>query len=379
MRMAVQLRPKHRILTNPSLFHLFSTSSSDPSDASDPTEPNPQSHSSSVSDYFSHVSHVRASLKQQSPQQQQQRRPIAQNPSFNTAHSWPSKVAACQEFHQNLLEFRPRSVGSNPTESNSAPWQRSSTAPNPSQHQQISLAEVFNKDAKSMKIKLQTIRENLKLIEANANEQNESLSLSSLGMKANNVFGRPGALPRLFDKELNEKNAQNALKTEFVRIYSFEELGEKLKKLRPEAKVGSWFTLRELSERLIKLREMDHNETVPSLGGTLFEDIRNSLVNFAVSEEEKKRKKTSDLGATPYYLPKRPKEVLVEKASITVLLTLCITVTFHKIHKVKLQKFPYANTCNYVCNIIQPLRLLKAELGRVRDEFKISESDCGSA
>jgi hypothetical protein len=88
--------------------------------------------------------------------------------------------------------------------------------------------------------------------------------------------------------------------------------------------------------------------------------VCNSLIDFVVSEPN--LFVLTDLGATPYYLPKRPKEVLVEKASITVLLTLCITVTFHKIHKVKLQKFPYANTCYYVCNIIQPLRLVNNSL-----------------
>ncbi|KAK9923005.1 hypothetical protein M0R45_031441 [Rubus argutus] len=358
--MALQLRTKHRTLTNPFLVHLFSTSSSDPSDSSDPTEPNPQSHSSSVSDYFSDV---KASLKQQSPQQQQSR-PIAQNPSFfNTAHSRPSKAASLEEIRKNLSEFRRRSVGPNPTESNSAPWQRSSTAPNPSQQQHISFQDLFNKGVKSGAIEFQTIRENLKLIKPNANEQNErkgdGLALSkftkSLGTKANDVVGRPGALPRLFDKELDARNTEKALKTEFVRIYECKELGEKLKKLRPEAKVGSWFTLRELSERLIKLREMDHNETVPGLGSRIFGDVRTTLVSLAVSEEEGKRKKTSvqsinllsDLGQTPDYMLKPPKEVLVEKY-------------FHPDNMSSAEK-------------------LKVELGKVRDEFKMSESDCGSA
>lgn len=295
--MALQLRTKHRTLTNPFLVHLFSTSSSDPSDSSDPTEPNPQSHSSSVSDYFSDV---KASLKQQSPQQQS--RPIARNPSFNTAHSRPSEAASLEEIRKNLSEYRRRSVGPNPTESNSAPWKRSSTAPNPSQHQQISFQDLFNKGVKSGSIEeFQTIRESLKLIKPNANEQNgrkgDGLSLSKftqiLGTKANDVVGRRGALPRLFDKELDARNTENASKTEFVRSYECKELGEKLKKLRPEAKVGSWFTLRELSERLIKLREMDHNETVSRRGGVIFEEVRTSLVTLQVSQEEEKRKKTS--------------------------------------------------------------------------------------
>lgn len=52
----------------------------------------------------------------------------------------------------------------------------------------------------------------------------------------------------------------------------------------------------------------------------------NSLIHFVVSVQ--KLSLLADLGQTPDYMLKPPKEVLVEKASIAVLLTLCITNDF---------------------------------------------------
>ncbi|XXG89812.1 hypothetical protein AAC387_Pa12g1724 [Persea americana] len=54
-----------------------------------------------------------------------------------------------------------------------------------------------------------------------------------------------------------------ALKTEFVKMYSYGELGEKLKILRPAAATAGkdWLSLGELNEGLMKLREMEEKET----------------------------------------------------------------------------------------------------------------------
>ncbi|KAM5570072.1 37S ribosomal protein S28, mitochondrial [Rosa sericea] len=343
--MALRLRTNQRTLTNPSLIHLFSTSSSsDPSDSSDPSEPNPQSDSSSLSNYFSDV---KASLRQQ-----HRSRPTSQN--NNPSLSRPSKAASLDEIRKNLAEFRLRSIGPNPSAPPPPP-----PPPNP-----ISFEKLYNKGVSSRKMEFQTIRESLKLIKPNAaNEQNErkgeGLGLlrfrKSLDMNPSQDEGvRKGALPSLFykEKERSGEKSWDALKTEFVKIYSYKELGEKLSKLRPEE--GKEFTLGELSERLVKLRKMEENESESRVGGVNFEDLRHSLETMKLSQEQEKHRKTSmqrlrmiDIGQTPEYMMKPPKEGLVEKY-------------FHPDNMSSAEK-------------------LKIELGKVRDEFKMSESDCGSA
>ncbi|KAK6944484.1 hypothetical protein RJ641_025586 [Dillenia turbinata] len=87
-----------------------------------------------------------------------------------------------------------------------------------------------------------------------------------------------------------------ARRTEFVKTYSYGELGERLRNLRPERKLeNNWFSLEELNERLVKLRKIEEG-----------------------------------------------------------------TEYFHPDHMSSAKK-------------------LKLELQKVRDDFKMSESDCGSA
>ncbi|KAM5578603.1 hypothetical protein ABKV19_008755 [Rosa sericea] len=331
--MALRLRTNHRTVTNPSLIHLFSTSSSDPSDPTDPTEPNPQSESSSLSNYFSDV---KASLRQQSQSQSQQQhsrptsysqqqhfRPTSQN--NNPSLPRPSKTASLEEIRKNLAEFRLRSIGPNPTESNPAP---PPPPPNP-----ISFEKLYNKGVSSRKMEFQTVRESLKLIRPNANEQNErkgeglsllrfkSLNMNPSRHKMQDVGVRKVAFTSFFDKEKERSGEKilDALKTEFVKIYSYKELGEKLRKLRPEErKEEGGFTLGELSEMLVKLRKMEENESESRVGGVDFEGLRQSLLK--ISEEEKHRKTPMqrlhmiDIGQTPDYMMKPPKEGLVDKA-----------------------------------------------------------------
>ncbi|KAF3969983.1 hypothetical protein CMV_006282 [Castanea mollissima] len=110
---ALQLRPKHRTLHNPSLIYLFSTSSTPSPDPT--TDQYPSSTSSqSQSSFSSHFSDVKASL-------QQQQRPISPfssrnptNPSkpsnlLSSSFSRPSKAASLEEICKNLSEFRTRS------------------------------------------------------------------------------------------------------------------------------------------------------------------------------------------------------------------------------------------------------------------------------
>ncbi|XP_050249316.1 uncharacterized protein LOC126696673 [Quercus robur] len=112
---ALQLRPKHRTLHNPSLIHLFSTSSTPPPDPTTDQYPSStSSQSQSQSSFSSHFSDVKASLKQQ-------QRPISPfssrnptNPSkpsnpLSSSFSRPSKAASLEEICKNLSEFRTRS------------------------------------------------------------------------------------------------------------------------------------------------------------------------------------------------------------------------------------------------------------------------------
>lgn len=74
-------------------------------------------------------------------------------------------------------------------------------------------------------------------------------------------------------------------------MYTCDELGEKLRRLRPEeaAKGGAnWFSLNELNERLAKLRELEEKETESKLGGVSFRDLRESLVRLKEADANKK-------------------------------------------------------------------------------------------
>ena len=85
---------------------------------------------------------------------------------------------------------------------------------------------------------------------------------------------------------------------QFVKMYSHGELGEKLRKLRPSVeevkKEGEtlWFSLSELNERLMKLREMEEKDTELRLriGGISFKDLRESLDWMRQLELEKAKK-----------------------------------------------------------------------------------------
>ncbi|MQM06445.1 hypothetical protein Taro_039271 [Colocasia esculenta] len=164
----------------------------------------------------------------------------------------------------------------------------------------------------------------------------------------------------IFGRELSEKRKGEeggkepaARKTEFLKLYDFEELGDKLRRLRPEeAEAGKkkkgWFSLEELNERLAKLRELEEKETY-SIGGVSFRDLRDSLLKLRDADNKKtlmnKFSILSNLGGqvTPIYMLKPPKEHLY----------------FHPDHLSAAEK-------------------LKLELKNVRDDFKMSESDCGS-
>ncbi|CAN4077093.1 unnamed protein product [Withania somnifera] len=147
---------------------------------------------------------------------------------------------------------------------------------------------------------------------------------------------------------------KEGMRTEFVRSYSYGDLGEKLKMLRPIKKEEKgWFSLNELKDRLVKVRESDEKDSKLIIGGGLYHDLKLSLEKL--KHDNEKTKKTTiqrldvlgQLGGTPSFMLHPPKEHLVEKF-------------FHPDNMSSAEK-------------------MKLELQKVRDEFKMSESDCGSS
>ena len=118
-----------------------------------------------------------------------------------------------------------------------------------------------------------------------------------------NVTGGTSELPEaVFGQEMREKRGRDetaaaaaAARSEFVRIYSYGELGEKLRKLRPfegKGKVGKeWFSIGELNERLMRLREMEEKEADSNIkGGVSFRDLRDCLIRINETSDEKSKK-----------------------------------------------------------------------------------------
>jgi len=146
-----------------------------------------------------------------------------------------------------------------------------------------------------------------------------------------------------------EKDSTIAL----LRHYSHEELGKRLAELRPAvaAKDGKeWFSLKELQGRIAKLAELEKQENQVSGYRT---EIKNCL-ELLNNKQEKPTLSVNipsllNLGGqlTLDYMNRPPQEELLEKY-------------FHPDHMSSEEK-------------------MKLELQRVRDEFKMSENDCGSA
>ncbi|XP_058114175.1 uncharacterized protein LOC131257027 [Magnolia sinica] len=364
--MALQLRSGCRKtvqIQNPSLCHLFSSSSS--SNGGEDDKPPSAS---------SYLSSIKASLRQSPPPQSRFRSPYPPLPPPK-----PSKVASLEEIRKNLSEFRRRSAAPPPSDG------RYSSSPPTISFQDLYKSNVIGKgpnaNADSAKLSFQSIRESIRQLRSSnptagtdrsrgmQGEIRSPLSLKalkeSLKLKPPEDSGiGSGSLPTsIFGREMGEVKTEaesQAARMEFVRMYSYGELGEKLKKLRP-AEAGSkkkkeWFSLGELNERLKKLREIDEKETEAGIGGVTFKDLRDSLVRLQNSDASTKRSSTvqrlailGQLGGqvTSTFMLSPPKEQLVEKY-------------FHPDNMSSAEK-------------------LKLELKRVRDEFKMSESDCGSS
>lgn len=337
-----------------------------------------------------HFQEVKASLRNPTPQRKQPR-PIpqtlfGQSTNFDDhvafSESKPS-IASLDEIRRNLSEFRMKSAA--PTSFQKSPPKISSSSDHAAGDSFQALYESslgsksnINKQEQEGKERLsfQAIRESLQQLRSDkAKESNASLgsfSLKAFGESLRLQPGGGGAVPpppslpsSVFGREMRENvgggsQPAAAAKTEFMKIYSYEELGTKLRNLRPdvqqEERKGLEFSLSELNERLQKLREIEEKETESKIGGISFKDLRESLVQLRMTTESSNKKSSlqrlallGQLGgqATPNFMLHPPKDHLIEQY-------------FHPDNMSSEEK-------------------LKIELKKVREEFRMNEADCGSS
>ncbi|XP_071724402.1 uncharacterized protein [Rutidosis leptorrhynchoides] len=346
--MALHLaRRKHGSLLKPPVIRLFSTSPENPS------PPNSDGEKKSESPFPSYFSDVKASLKQQ--QQQQQRNPNVQNPNPTV------KTSSFDEIRQNLSQFRLRSA-TQPNESTAPPQQHTSFREMYKQNATAKSNEQPSSDSVKggggvTPLSFNAIRESLKQMREKHPPVSMSFGRKSLHERGlmNNYFASnesPQPLS-MFEKEKMKQGAEenrneDEMRTDFVRLYTHKELGLKLSDLRPDELFkggGEWSWLEELTDRLANLRKMEEKET--SYGAPL----KDALLKIRMGTLEQDAKKIAarwrenSVFGTFGKLP--PQEHLVEK---------------------------YNHPDN-----MSSAEKMKLELQRVTQEFKMSESDCGSA
>ncbi|KAF3493902.1 hypothetical protein DY000_02057598 [Brassica cretica] len=196
-------------------------------------------------------------------------------------------------------------------------------------------------------VDLSKLRENLKNLKSQPNAEMAGMSLRRRNVGSSDVS--------VIGKDMEDGNGregeteEEVTMTEYLKMYREEELGEKLKMLRPEGKKeDGWFSLEELNERLVKLRQAEKKE------------VKNQRWNFSVLrnvigtlEDDKAKNEAVPLqnldilgywDGTPEYKHYPPKDELVETV-----------------------------------NNLSSAEKMKIELTKVREDFKMSESDCGSA
>ncbi|KAJ0984910.1 hypothetical protein J5N97_003266 [Dioscorea zingiberensis] len=362
--MAVQLHLKPKTLTLPlrSLRHFSSSSPSSGGGSADDGDGEPSS-SPPPPSYTSYFSDIKERLRSR---QAPPRRIPTERPSPPPL-SKPSPPASLEEIRKHLTGYRSRSPSGDAASSSSPPIS----------FQELFKSNVLSKPQDDTKPELpsfSSIRASLSQFKASPTNQSRarrdqfSGSLNEKAIQESSRWrtGEGGdaaarflshgvRLPEsVFGEETKEKQGEGekkVLKTKFAKPYGYDELGEKLRKLRPdEARNGGtgWFSLQELNERLAKLRELDDMKSP-----RLFADLQDSLENIqkAKSHKQKNMQMMSFLwnlgGQTPSFMLKPPQEHLLENY-------------FHPDHMSSAEK-------------------MKLELKRVRDEFKLSESDCGSA
>ncbi|PAN25518.1 hypothetical protein PAHAL_4G308100 [Panicum hallii] len=160
---------------------------------------------------------------------------------------------------------------------------------------------------------------------------------------------RPAGAEAAFGRDPGEK-------PEFLRQYSYEDLGKRLGDLRPAGagKDGKeWFSLEELSARLGRLREVEKEERERApMAGMGIGALQEALQAHALQTKGQKKaggapSMSALMGLGGQTVQGKPQEELMERY-------------FHPDHMSSAEK-------------------MKLELKRIRDKFKMSENDCGSA
>lgn len=133
---------------------------------------------------------------------------------------------------------------------------------------QISLEALYKQNAvpnssaprnrKAQDFNSKTVFENLKNLKT---QSNTSYNMDNVGVS---VRSFKNTLKTISEENVSSnviEGETEKMMTEFLTIYSEEELGEKLKMLRPEGnKEEGWFSLQELNQRLVKLRQVEEKE-----------------------------------------------------------------------------------------------------------------------
>lgn len=203
--------------------------------------------------------------------------------------------------------------------------------------------------------------ENLKTLKAKSNALNngnnnaemKGVSFRSFKSTLKGNAGRAASSVLGNEMDVRKGETEEMMTTEFLKIYREDELGEKLRRLRPEGKKKEegWFSLQELNQRLVKLRQVEEKEVYNQRGNVsvlrnVIGTFRNEeAINEAISQQN--HDIMGYLDGTPEYKLYPPKDDLVET---------------------------YFHTDN-----LSSAEKMKIELTKVREDFKMSESDCGSA
>lgn len=235
-------RRYRRFPPTPSLIRFFSNSSSDPPPkaANASVEKPPQSPANSP--YSSPFTDIKSTLKSKSSQDR--------NPGWSRFSDNQSRGSS-QDLSINLAKF-----------------QRRSAAPPPKSESPSTSFEALYKqnvaaDSRGHGVDLSTLRENLKNLKSQPNAEMAGMSLRRRNVGSSDVS--------VIGKEMEDGNGGEGETEEYLKMYREDELGEKLRMLRPEGKKEEgWFSFEELNERLVKLRQVEKKE------------VKNQRWNFSV-------------------------------------------------------------------------------------------------
>ncbi|XP_078152937.1 uncharacterized protein LOC144548117 [Carex rostrata] len=359
MALHLRLKPHSHHPPLPSLRLFSSSPFPPPPPPSDESPPESQSQSQSQSNVSSYFRDIKQRLgSPSSPPHRIPTEPLPP-PSFFKPQS-QKPAASLEEIRKSLANFRLNS----PSSSSSSPPSSFS----PPKFQDILKTNLQNNPPGSgSPLSFESIRQNLR----QSRSSNDSFfNLKSLQESIRNrgpqtgappgssVIGSDSQLPEgIFGREARERDGEEGEKesnefAHFTKEYTHQELGEKLVRLRPEGgeKKKEGFSLNELNQRLVKLRKLEVEEA--KLNDSPFSFIKETLYNIQNQDAQKRVQRTpilTSLGGlvTPKYMYEEPQEQLLEKY-------------FHPDHMSSAEK-------------------MKLQLKKVRDEFKMSESDCGSA